>query len=258
MKPIPLINVIIVTYNSENFIKKCLESLINQTYNKNNYFITIVDNGSSDNTINIVKRFSQIRIILNKKNLGFAKANNIALKYSNADYAILLNQDSIVGDDFILSLVDVMESNSQIAVCGGAEHPYKKILKSHRVVEETNWVGLGATILRITTLKKIGFLDENYIMYCEDLDLCWRLKFSGYKVYYTPFAIWHHYGHARKIDYLDMRVINSSISRLYLLFKFASFKQIIRSLKYYFRKKNTSQSQQSQKNKVFQIINLIL
>ncbi len=265
MKSRCLINVIIVTYNAEKFIQNCLNSLLNQTYNKTRYFITIIDNASCDETINIIKRFSNVKLISNKKNFGFAKANNVVLKLFDADCAILLNQDSVVDNNFIDKLVEVFEKDKSIVVCGGAEHPYDKTLKSKRKIEETNWVGLGATMLRMNALKKVNFLDENYFMYNEDIDLCWRLKFAGYKIYYTPFAIWHHYGFNREISKNDKRIIYSSISRLYLLFKFASFKQIFASLKsYLFRRKNnvvgeaTTKSNNVSENRIKNIVKIII
>lgn len=240
MKSFPTVMVIVAAHNEASLIKECLQSLLSQNYSQENYSIIVVDDASNDATPQIVKSFTNVSLIQNKKNKGFATTNNIALKQCTSDYAILLNADSRVENDFIQQLVTPMESDASIAVCGGAEHPYIRTLKSKRRIEETNWVGLGATIIRMKALKQVHFLDNNYFMYGEDIDLCLRLKFAGWKIYYTPKALWHHYGWGRKVDITNFRVLHSSVSRLYFLFKFASYQQLLHSLKLYLIRKEAS------------------
>lgn len=231
MKKSPSVNVVIVTYNGERFIKKCLDSLTKQDYPKDRYSVIVVDNASKDSTQSIVRTFPMVKLIANSRNAGFSGANNIALRRGGCDYAIVLNQDSIVEGDFVRQLVSVMENDRAIAACCGAEHPYDKTRKDTRKLEEVNWVGGGITIFRMEALKKVGFFDDNYFMYNEDADLSWRLKFSGWKLYYTPKVIWHHYGWKRELQFMDSRIINASVSRIYLLAKFASLRQMRVSLR---------------------------
>lgn len=228
------VNVIIVTHNSKKFIKRCLKSVMGQDFPKQDYSVTIVDNNSSDSTCDIVRSFPDVRIIKKRHNEGFSKANNAALKRNGHEYSILLNHDSWIEKDFIRQMAGIMDGDMAIGVCGGAEHPYDGKLKSMRKTEEVNWIGCGATMFRMKALKQAGFFDENYFMYNEDIDICLRLRFRNWKVYYNPKAIWHHYGWGRKLDAGDARIINSSLSRIYLLVKFASIGQIIASLRRYF------------------------
>lgn len=236
MKIIPLVDVIIVGYNSEKFIEKCLQSLLKQEFLKKDYMVTFVDNGSTDRTQEIVKSFPEVRLMIIRKNAGFSGGNNFALERCRSKYALLLVHDTIVDKSFIKELVDVMEKDSSIAACGGAEHPYDRTLRTSRKVEEGSWIGCGATIFRMDALRQIGFFDKNYYMYNEDVDISWRLKFHGWKIYYTPWAIWHHYGWMRELTIDDPRVFYASLSRIYLLFKFASLGQMIRSLRLYLGK----------------------
>ena len=97
-------------------------------------------------------------------------------------------------------------------------------------------------------LKKAGFFDDNYFMYNEDVDISWRLKFSGWKLYYTPKAIWHHYGWKRKLQLMDKRIVYSSVSRVYLLVKFASLRQLWRSLLISLGKKESEKNPAKAKN----------
>ena len=86
MRDTPLVNVIIVTYNGEMFIEKCLKSLLKQTYLKERYFVTVVDNASKDNTLSNIGSFPVVKLIKNSKNLGFSAANNVALEFDLADF----------------------------------------------------------------------------------------------------------------------------------------------------------------------------
>lgn len=236
-KEFPLVEVIIVTYNGENYVHQCLRSVCNQDYPKEKYVVTVIDNHSTDKTCKLVNEYPGITIIYNNKNMGFAKANNIALRKSNASYALLLNQDSWIKHNFISRLVEVMKIDSSIGVCGSAEHPPDQTLISTRKIEETTWVGLGATMINMKAASQVGFLDENYFMYHEDIDLCWRLRFAGWKIYYTPHAVWHHFGWKRVVSEDNPRIIHSFASRVYLLMKFASIAQLLKSLIIYAKRR---------------------
>ena len=110
------IAVVIVTFNGEIWIKKNLNSLLNSNYPIE---IIIVDNASTDKTINIIKEFSSIELIQNKNNLGFGKANNIGIDFAlkkGADAVFLLNQDTWIYENTISNLVEVSAQNPNLGV----------------------------------------------------------------------------------------------------------------------------------------------
>ncbi|MFH1030026.1 MAG: glycosyltransferase family 2 protein, partial [bacterium] len=114
----PKVAVIILTWNGMKYLPDCLGSLINQDYEKVNREYIIVDNASSDGTVNYIKEnFSEFSLIENDKNYGFDKGNNIGIKYAldkGYDYIVLLNQDTVVDPSWLSELVKAAESNKKI------------------------------------------------------------------------------------------------------------------------------------------------
>ena len=99
----PKISIIIVNYNGQDFLTDCLDSVLKSDYP--DFEVILVDNNSSDDFINIVKnKFSQVKIIINKKNLGFARANNIGIKHASGNAIFLLNNDTVIDPRLIKKL----------------------------------------------------------------------------------------------------------------------------------------------------------
>lgn len=239
----PKAAIIIVTYNGAAFIERCLLSLQKQTYPKDSFSITIVDNTSTDNTPEIVeknlKNASNITLIKNKKNSGFGAGNNIGIKsVHDVDYVVLLNQDTWVEKDWLEQLVNTMEKNPQAGCCGAAEHPYDTTLPIPREKRASTkagcWMGGGSTIFRKEALNKTGLFDEIYFMYSEDMDLTWRIQLAGYTIIQNNNAIWHHHGRKRNDQTTGWRVYYAWRNRLFLLLKFGSARQMSSSVWKYF------------------------
>lgn len=210
---LPRVAIIIVTYNSEHFIIKCLHSI-----QKNNYKykkIIIIDNNSSDKTIAVIKKeFPQVTIIENDNNLGFAAANNIAVRFIskkfNPKYIMLLNPDTCIKSDFIKSAVTALEKNRKIGILGSiitySNQPKKiwfaggivnkifgytrHLLMNKNVIEDklnhrislkhTDFVTGAGMVIRNEIFAKIGYLSEDYFMYFEDVEFCQRALRAGY------------------------------------------------------------------------------
>ena len=247
----PLVTIIIVTWNSMKYLPYCLESIFGQTFK--DFSVIIIDNGSTDGSIEYIKKNYQsknteagesdppkrVSLIQNRKNLGFAHANNQGIQMSKSKYVLLCNADIILEKDFLKNSLEIIKKNSQIASIGGkllkakwdAEElpkPIKtdiidscgvKILKSHKVVElgadekdngqynETKEVfgTSGALVLyRKSTLEQIKYkneyFDKNFFSYKEDIDLSWRMQLADYKAIYTPNAVAHHFRGISKTD----------------------------------------------------------
>jgi len=116
----PDVSIVILNYNGGKDVIDCLESAKNIDYFKRGFYeIIVVDNGSTDDSVeNIRKKFPEIRVIQNEKNLGFAEGNNVGIRESNCDYVMLLNDDTVVGESILKDLVGVMENNENIGIAG--------------------------------------------------------------------------------------------------------------------------------------------
>jgi len=217
------LSIIIVNYNTKDFLKKCLESLypaIEKTSFKTE--VLIVDNASSDDSpqfLNSLKK-PYLKVIISQKNLGFAKANNLALKKAQGRYILFLNPDTLVLPETLLVMMKFMEENPKVgaATCRveltdgqldqgchrgfptvwnafcyfsglGKLFPKSKIFAGYSLsylpldkIHEID-AGVGAfLIVRHQAGEPLAWFDEDYFWYGEDLDFCYRLKQKGWKI----------------------------------------------------------------------------
>lgn len=231
------IAVVIVNYNVEHFLEQCLNSVRSALKNIDGEVI-IVDNNSIDSSVEMIKsKFSDYKIIENKFNAGFSKANNQAMQASSSEYILLLNPDTVVEEDTFEKVIKFMDEHPDAGGLGvrmvdgkgrflpeskrGLPTPsvafYKifglsKLFPSsktfgqyhagHLSEFETNEIQIlsGAFMLmRRSALEKVGLLDEAFFMYGEDIDLSWRIIKGGYKNYYfADTTIIHYKGESTK------------------------------------------------------------
>lgn len=216
----PLVYIIILTWNGKQDTLECLESL--RKINYQNYKILIVDNASTDGTEKIVKsKFPNIDYIYNPENLRYAGGNNIGIDYAikqNADYILLLNNDTIVEPNFLEHLIITAESEPSIGIVGPKIFYYdrpdliwyaggriewwkgwiyhegirKNDMEYFNYKKETDFVTGCCLLIKKEVIKKIGKLDKTYFIYGEDVDFCIRAKKANFKVIFEPQAkIWH-------------------------------------------------------------------
>ncbi len=200
----PLVYVIILNYNGMRYLDACLSSLERQTYP--NYKIVVFDNASTDGSADFIKKyFSNIVLIQSETNHGFAKGNNIAIKYvlsQKADYAFLLNNDTTMERNLLEKLVSTFESDSSVGIVGpkifdlnhsgylqesgmaADRFGYPLSVKSIAPYDEFKvfFVSGCAMMIKSEILGEIGLFDEEYFMFAEDFDLCWRVRLAGYKI----------------------------------------------------------------------------
>lgn len=225
------LSIVIVSYNVRSYLEACLQS-VRKALEGIEGEVFVVDNHSSDDTVSMLRnQYSWVRLIENQENLGFAKANNIAIRQSQGDYVLLLNPDTVVGEQTLRSALLFMDEHPKAGGAGvmmlntdGTRAP-----ESRRALP-TPWVSclkmLGFTkryymshlpwdapgridvvsgafcLLRKEALDKIGLLDEDFFMYGEDIDLSYRLLKAGWENWYLPYAIVHHKGKStQKSDY---------------------------------------------------------
>ena len=179
------ITVIITSFKSGEKIKKCLNSIDRQSK------VIMVEN-SNDTEIkkNIEKEFNNVKCILTGTNLGYGKANNIGLKKVTTKYALILNPDATLHSSTLENFLKAVKQIPKFAIMG----PYiqdkknnneKNYLKNLAPVPAVNVKGF-AMFLNLSEFKDIGFFDENFFFYFEEIDLCKRLVDCGKKIYLIP------------------------------------------------------------------------
>lgn len=222
------LSIIVVNWNTRDLLSKCLSSVY-RTVTDLRFEILIVDNASTDGSCEMVRRrFPAVRLIENNKNVGFARANNQALEISRGRHILLLNSDTVVHSGALQAMCEFLDQNPQSGVVGAkllnpdgsfqasyADFPtilselllltklyrlfHPSCFPSHSLAEsqqvtEADWVPGACLMIRRETLKQVGGLDEDYFMYSEEVDWCWRVKENGWKVIYLPDAEISHWG----------------------------------------------------------------
>lgn len=224
-----LLSVIILTFNSRKFIKPCLDSVYDYDYN--HFEVIVVDNGSKDNTADFVKKkYPQVLLIENKKNLGACRARNQGIDVSSGKWVLTLDCDVVLGSCF---LSKVLEAINNVSPEVGMIQPKiltinKKAIYScgiylSRLLRRFYDVGKGkgdseqfnkakyifggcsaATIYRRKMLEEIregtGYFDERFFFLLEDVDLAWRAQGRGWKALYYPKAVSYHYGNSSSFN----------------------------------------------------------
>lgn len=218
------LSVIIVSYKVPYFVEQCINSVRRATKNMD-CEIFVVDNHSADGTVDYLRQCFGNSIILidSNHNLGFARANNMAIRQAKGDYVLLLNPDTFVGEDAIKQAVYFMDEHPKAGGVGVMMHNSNgTIAPESRRALPTPWVSflkmLGLSrryymshlswdhaeridvmsgafcLLRHSILKEIGLLDEDFFMYGEDIDLSYRILKGGYENWYVPARIVHYKG----------------------------------------------------------------
>lgn len=220
MSPHPLVAIVILNYNGLVWLRECLSSVFTTDYP--NYEVYLVDNGSTDGSVAYVERnFPKVGIIENGTNLGFAQAYNDAIKEIQADYILLLNNDTkVLAPEWLHELVGTAQRDANIVAVackmvsmgnhsildsvGGMGIPFwrgfvdigRNVNDSMRFDGPTfapfAFCGGAALVDRVAFIKAGGF-DSKYFLYLEDVDLSWRLRLLGYSVSFAPKARVAHY-----------------------------------------------------------------
>jgi len=211
------------------------------------YAVTVVDNGSTDGSVAAIQaRFPHVRLIENDRNLGFVGGNNVGLRHAleeGADYALLLNNDTVVDPSLVRLLVEVADSNPDVGVAGPTICYYDRpdcIWSAGGAIDwrqgRTRMIGLNerdvgqfghsprevdfvtgcAMLVRRAALEQVGLLDERFFAYYEDAEWCVRMRRAGFKVVHVPEArLWHKITPERRAD---SPVVHYYMTRNRLLF----------------------------------------
>jgi len=247
------ITVVIPNYNGQRFLKDCLLALENQT--EAEFDVIVVDNGSKDDSLKIIKEFPNVQTICLEKNTGFCGAVNVGIKACNTPYVVLLNNDTKVFPDFLEHLGNSMDRSGRIfsvaskmimmdnedliddagdfycalgwAYGRGKGKPEKNYRKRDKIFASSG----GASVYRKEVFEKIGYFDENHFAYLEDIDIGYRAKIYGYTNYFEPKAKVLHYGSGFSgSKYNEFKVNLSSKNSTYIIGKNMPILQILLNL----------------------------
>lgn len=255
------LSIIIVNYNVKEFLQNLISSVL-KAGQKIKYEIIIVDNASDDGSVEFLReKFPDIKLIINEKNLGFSKANNAGLSIAKGKYILLLNPDTIVQEDTFERMIDFFEQSPDAGMVGckilnpdgtlqlscrrsfpgpwtsfckvtGLSNlfPNNKLFARYNLTYldenqtyEVDAISGSFMMIKRETYEKVGNLDEQFFMYGEDLDWCYRVQKEGYKVYYVhDTQIIHYKGESTKRSSIDETKIFYNAMHLFVKKHFAN------------------------------------
>ena len=236
------LSVIIVNYNVKEFLQNLLHSIEKSSSNISKEII-VIDNASDDGSVEVIKeKFPSIKLIENKINFGFGRANNQGLAISKGKYILFINPDCIVSEDTVINMISFFESHTECGLAGckilnsdgtlqlacrrsfpgpwtsftkvtGLSNlfPKSRIFARYNLTYldenktyEVDAVSGSFMMIRREVYEKVGGFDEQFFMYGEDLDLCYRIQKSGFKVFYVHTTqVIHYKGESTKRSNLD-------------------------------------------------------
>ena len=261
------LSIIIVNYNQKNFCNLCLQNIKKANIKLDYEIIIIDNasqDGSKNFLLKYQKVNHNIKIIFNNSNNGFAKANNQGIKLAQGKYILILNPDAIVSPNSIETLYQFMENHPEAGISGPKllnpdksiqysclrfPHWYTPALRrtflnklnifqkklddylmkdfDHKETRKVDWLLGAALMIRKSSLDKIGFFDERFFLYFEDVDLAQRMHQAKFKVYYVPQSIMYHFHQRLSAKSSSILSLFSKITRIH----------IASGLKYFTKKK---------------------
>ena len=187
------LTIIITTFKSEDKIEKCLNSIDTRVK------VILVENSNENNfKEKIEKKFMNVSCILSGDNLGYGKANNIGLRKTKTKFALILNPDTILESNSLNQFFDFVKTNKDFAIVGPNQDEQMKNLNKSNFNElkpfEVQSIKGYAMFLNVEKFKDVGFFDENFFLYLEEIDLCKRVKDTNEKIIVCPKINIFHYG----------------------------------------------------------------
>ena len=194
------LTIIIVSFKSSGILERCLDSIDNK------YPVIVVENSCDKNLkVNIEKKYQNVECVLPEENLGYGAANNLGIKRVKTKYLLILNPDTILLKDTLEQLLYHAKKIEDFAILGpkiiegdninNEEVDKKNIIKTENGIEKSiSYVKGFAIFINKSQFEKIGFFDENFFLYFEEIDLCKRVIQNGKKIFLIPKAMVRHAG----------------------------------------------------------------
>lgn len=256
------LSVVIVNFNAGDFLIQCLNSL-ERVKNEADMDIWVVDNASLDGSLEVPKKkYPLVHFLENDQNLGFSKANNLALKKVTCEYILMLNPDCKIIPQTLKYMLEFMELNEGVGAASckvekgdgtidwashrGFPTPWASFLyyifnddslyhlrnKGMNKTHDVDAISGAFFLTRKSVLEKVGLFDEDYFLYAEDIDLCFRIKEAGFKIMYVPAVrVIHYKGVASGIKKHSQNISSATeISRL------KAFNSFYETMKIFYKK----------------------
>lgn len=227
------LSIVIVSFNVRDLLEACLRSIRETAREDLHQEIIVVDNASLDGSVHMVRqRYPEVHLIANSENRGFAAANNQGIRESRGRYVLLLNPDTEVLDDALARMIAFLDTHPTFGAVGpqllypdgslqhnafrfpGVLQTFFDFFPIHQRLLDSRLNGryprawyargepfpidhpLGACLMvRRATIEQVGMLDEEFFMYCEEIDWCWRMRKAGWQIACVPRArVIHHVG----------------------------------------------------------------
>ncbi|MFW6116152.1 MAG: glycosyltransferase family 2 protein [bacterium] len=261
------LSIIIVNWNTRDLLVRCLRSVYG-TKGGPEFEVFVVDNASTDDSTTVVRdHFPRVHLIANRENIGFARANNQAICCSKGRYVLLLNSDTEVHPAALEAMVHFMNEHPRAGGCGprllnadgslqASCHPmltpereFWRLIFLDRIWHRATYVQQqwdlseprrvevikgACLLLRRAALEQVGGLDEDYFMYTEEMDLCYRLLEAGWQLWWVPRAVVKHYGEASSRQVAEAMYVQLYRSKVQFYRKFEGdhraddFKRLLR------------------------------
>jgi len=230
------LSIIIVNWNTSELLLQCLDSIY-RAKPQIMFEIIVIDNGSTDNSVGAIStRFPEVRIISNDHNMGFAGANNQGLSAGSARYYLLLNSDTLVLPGALDVLINIADNHPEMGIVGpkllnmdgslqesyasfptfwseliGKNFRRRRPLADSTYIYDVDWIMGACMLVRSEVVADVGMLDDDYFMYSEEVDWCFRIKRQGWKVGYCLKSEVYHLGGGS--------ASRASLSQLILLYR---------------------------------------
>ena len=222
MERFPHVEVVTLSYNSERFLPDYFESFKALNYPLEKITLNIIDNASKDNSLEVVRGYAEnpdypihIRVTASAVNTGFSGGNNIVLKQllkkRDFRFALLLNVDTKISPDCISELMSFMREDATTGMVEAVQEPLEHPKWYDPYTFETGWCSGGGVLIAAEALREVGIFDHRFFLYCEDVDLSWRMWMKGWRCKINPKAHYEHF-----TESLD-KVKDRSVQRYYSL-----------------------------------------
>ncbi len=245
------VSIVIPNYNGAHFLDACLKAVAAQSM-ADQQEVIVVDNGSSDGSVEFLKNYPEVRTICLENNTGFCGAVNTGIKAAGGKYVILLNNDTEAEPEFTAELLRAIESDEKIFSCSSKMVQYHNRermddagdyycalgwafgrgknapVTAYNEPAEVFASCAGAAIYRKDVLEALGYFDECHFAYLEDIDIGYRARIHGYRNVYAPKAVVYHVGSGSTGSaHNEFKVKLSSRNSIYLIYKNMPFLQIL-------------------------------
>ena len=237
------LDVSIVTHNSAEHLTTLLASLAEQA-GIGLVRVIFIDNASNDDTVAVLldaqlryrNTFAAFEVLTNSRNVGFGAAHNRAVREGSSPFVLILNPDTRLQPDCLARLLQTAEADdSRVAAWEPRQIPYEHPKKYDPVTMTTTWCSAAALLMRRLAFEDVNGFDARFFLYCEDVDLSWRLRRKGWHLRYVPSACVRHDTYEFAHEIKPVQTVQTLLGGMYLRNRYGSLADVLRGYEMYLR-----------------------